>query len=307
MAQAVKFDRYGGVDVLNVVEVPEPAAGPGQVVVQVVAAGINPGESKIREGFLHDRWPATFPSGEGSDFAGRVVAVGEGLSGGVAVGDEVVGFTEERSSHATHVAVSADQVAPKPAGLSWDVAGSLFVAGTTAFAAVRAVSPKPGDTVAVSGAAGGVGSLVVQLLRARGAMVFGLAGPGNHEWLRSVGVVPVAYGDSLAERIRAAAPGGVDAFIDTNGSGYVELAVDLGVEPDRIDTIIDFAAVEKFGVKAEGNGAAATIDVLAELAGLAASGALEVPIAAAYPLTEVRAAYTELEAGHTHGKIVLHP
>jgi NADPH:quinone reductase-like Zn-dependent oxidoreductase len=307
MAQAVKFDRYGGVDVLNVVEVPEPAAGPGQVVVQVVAAGINPGESKIREGFLHDRWPATFPSGEGSDFAGRVVAVGEGLSGGVAVGDEVVGFTEERSSHATHVAVSADQVAPKPAGLSWDVAGSLFVAGTTAFAAVRAVSPKPGDTVAVSGAAGGVGSLVVQLLRARGAMVLGLAGPGNHEWLRSVGVVPVAYGDSLAERIRAAAPGGVDAFIDTNGSGYVELAVDLGVEPDRIDTIIDFAAVEKFGVKAEGNGAAATIDVLAELAGLAASGALEVPIAAAYPLTEVRAAYTELEAGHTHGKIVLHP
>ncbi len=306
MAQAVKFDQYGGVDVLNVVEIPEPVAGPGQVVVQVVAASINPGEWKIRQGLLHERWPATFPSGEGSDFAGRVVAVGDGVSG-IAVGDEVVGFSDERSAHATHVVVPVDQVTPKPAGLSWDVAGSLYVAGTTAFAAVRAVSPEAGDTVVVSGAAGGVGSLVVQLLRAREVTVVGIAGPGNHEWLRSVGAVPVAYGDGLADRIRAAAPEGVHAFIDTYGPDYVELAIDLGVKPDRIDTIADFAAVAKYGVKAEGSGAAATVDVVAELAQLAASGKLEVPIAATYPLTEVRAAYAELEAGHTHGKIVLRP
>ncbi|QIS18783.1 NADP-dependent oxidoreductase [Nocardia terpenica] len=306
MAQAVEFDRYGNVDVLNVVEVPEPAPGPGQVVVRVVAAGINPGETKIREGLLHDRWPATFPSGQGSDFAGRVTAVGDGV-GGVAVGDEVLGFTEQRASHATHVVVPAEQVTAKPDTLSWDVAGSVYVAGTTAFAAARSVSPAAGDTAVVSGAAGGVGSLVVQLLRAKDVTVLGIAGPGNHAWLRSKGVIPVEYGDGLADRLRAAAPDGIDAFIDTHGDGYVALAIELGVKPERIDTIIDFAAVEKYGVKSEGNAFANTIDVVAELAGLAATGALEIPVAATYPLDRVRDAFRELERGHTHGKIVLHP
>ncbi|MBF6331702.1 NADP-dependent oxidoreductase [Nocardia transvalensis] len=306
MAQAVRFDRYGDIDVLKVVEAPDPVPGKDEVVVAVVAAGINPGETKIRVGMLHEQFPATFPSGQGSDFAGRIVAVGEGV-GGVEVGDEVLGFTNSRGSHATRVVVPADQVAPKPAGLSWEVAGALFVSGTTAFATVRAVGAEAGDTVAVSGAAGGVGSIAVQLLRARGATVIGIAGPGNHEWLRSKGVIPVAYGDGLAERLRRAAPGGIDAFIDTHGSGYVELALELGVKPDRIDTIIDWAAIEKYGVKGEGSMAADTIDVVAELADLAAAGTLEVPIAATYPLARVRDAFRELERGHTHGKIVLHP
>ncbi|WP_280256039.1 NADP-dependent oxidoreductase [Nocardia wallacei] len=306
MARAVRFDRYGDVDVLDVVEVPDPKPGAGQVVVAVVAAGINPGESKIRAGLLHERWPATFPSGQGSDLAGRITALGAGVSG-IAVGDEVVGFTHQRASHATHVVVPVDQVAPKPAGLSWEVAGSLFVAGTTAFAAVRAVEAKEGDTVAVSAAAGGVGSVAVQLLRARGATVIGIAGPGNADWLRSLGVMPVEYGDGLAERIRAAAPDGLDAFLDFHGSGYVDLALELGVPPERVDTVIDFAAVEKYGVKAEGNAAADTIDVVAELADLAAAGTLTIPIAATYPLDRVRDAYRELERGHTRGKIVLRP
>ncbi|WP_280270210.1 NADP-dependent oxidoreductase [Nocardia wallacei] len=306
MARAVRFDRYGDVDVLDVVEVPDPKPGAGQVVVAVVAAGINPGESKIRAGLLHERWPATFPSGQGSDFAGRIAALGAGVSG-IAVGDEVVGFTHQRASHATHVVVPVDQVAPKPAGLSWDVAGALFVAGTTAFAAVRAVEAKEGDTVAVSAAAGGVGTVAVQLLRARGVTVVGIAGPANADWLRSLGVVPVEYGDGLAERIRAAAPGGLDAFLDFHGTGYVELALELGVPPERVNTVIDFPAVEKYGVKAEGNGAADTIDVVAELADLAAAGTLTVPIAATYPLDQVRDAFRELERGHTRGKIVLHP
>ncbi len=306
MGQAVKFDRYGGIDVLNVVEAPDSDPGPGEVAVTVVAAGINPGEAKIREGLLHERWPASFPSGQGSDFAGRVAALGEGVSG-LEVGDEVLGFTHDRASHATRVVVAAEQVTPKPAGLSWDVAGALFVAGTTAFAAVRAVSPEAGDTIAVSGAAGGVGSLVVQLLRARGVTVIGIAGPAKHDWLRSKDVVPLAYGDGLAERLRAAAPDGIDAFVDTYGSGYVDLALELGVKPDRVNTIIDFPAVEKYGVKAEGNASADTIDVLAELAELAAAGELEVPIAATYPLARVRDAFRELEGDHTHGKIVLRP
>jgi NADPH:quinone reductase-like Zn-dependent oxidoreductase len=137
--------------------------------------------------------------------------------------------------------------------------------------------------------------------------VIGLASEHNHEWLRGHGVTPVTYGDGVAERIRQAAPGGVDAFIDTVGSPYVELALELGVTPDRIDTIADFEAVAKHGVKAEGNMAGASAQTLAELAALIDEGALEVPIAASYPLEKVREAYTELERNHTRGKIVLVP
>ncbi|WP_040688038.1 NADP-dependent oxidoreductase [Nocardia vinacea] len=306
MARAVKFDRYGGIEELKVVEVPTPKAGPGRVVVEVVAAGINPGEGYIRSGALHERWPATFPSGEGTDFAGRIVEIGSGV-GGIEIGAEVLGYTDERASHATHVVVPAVQVTLKPSKLDWDVAGSLYVAGTTAFAAVRAVDPQVGDTVAVSGAAGGVGSIVVQLLRARGATVLGIASEVNHDWLRKVGVIPVAYGEGLIDRIRAAAPDGVGAFIDTFGAEYVDLAIELGIAVERIDTIINWAAAERYGVKTDGNAAAGTIDVLAELADLAAAGTVEVPIAAVYPLDKVQEAYRELEQRHTRGKIVLHP
>jgi NADPH:quinone reductase-like Zn-dependent oxidoreductase len=188
------------------------------------------------------------------------------------------------------------------------VAGGLYVVGVTAWGAVHAVQPAEGETVVVSGAAGGVGSLAVQLARRTGATVIGLASEGNHEWLRSHGVIPVAYGDGVEGRIRAAAPGGADAFIDTHGGGYVELALALGVAADRIDTIADFAAAKKYGVKTDGGTAAGPgALVLAELAGLIADGYLEVPIANVYPLAQVREAYTELERRHTRGKIVLRP
>ena len=158
----------------------------------------------------------------------------------------------------------------------------------------------------VSGAAGGVGVLAVQLARRAGATVIGLASETHHWWLAGHGVVPVTYGDGVAGRIRQAA-GKVDAFIDTFGAGYVELALELGVEPSRIDTIANFEAVEKFGVKAEGNAAGASASVLAELAGLIEAGQLEVPIAATFPLDRVQDAYRELAGGHTLGKIVLLP
>jgi NADPH:quinone reductase-like Zn-dependent oxidoreductase len=188
------------------------------------------------------------------------------------------------------------------------VAGGLFVAGATAWGAVHAVQPNEGETVVISGAAGGVGSLAVQLARRTGATVIGLASESNHDWLKSHGVIPVAYGDGVADRIRAAAPSGVDAFIDTYGDGYVELALALGVAAERIDTIVDFAAAAKHGVKTDGGTAAGPgAKVLAELADLIASGHLEVPIANVYPLAQVREAYTELERRHTHGKIVLKP
>lgn len=304
--QAVRFHEYGGVDVLRVEEVERPVPGPAQVLVEVRAAGIQPGEAHIRAGALHDRWPATFPSGQGSDLAGVVVELGPHVRG-FAVGDEVLGFTHRRASHAQYVVVDDVNLVSRPAGLPWDVAGALYVAGTTAYATVFAVDPGPDDTVVVSGAAGGVGSLAVQLARRRGATVIGLASERNHAWLKEHGVVPVAYGEGVAERIREAAGGRVDAFIDTYGSGYVALAVELGVRPDRINTISDWGTAAEVGARTYGEGAAACAVVLGELARLAARGHLEVPIARAYPLSQVQDAFRELETHHTHGKIVLHP
>jgi NADPH:quinone reductase-like Zn-dependent oxidoreductase len=303
--KAVRFDEYGGVDVLKVVEVPRPEPGAGQVLVQVKAAGINPGEAKIRAGLLHARWPATFPSGEGSDLAGIVAETGPGVTR-AAAGDEVIGWTDNRASQAEYVLVEEQHLTPKPAEVPWEVAGALFVAGATAYAAVRAVSLTEGDTLVVAGAAGGVGSLAVQLARRAGATVIGLASQAHHEWLAAHGVIQVAYGDGVADRIRQAA-GKVDAFIDTFGAGYVELALELGVEPSRIDTIADFAAVGRYGVKGDASMAGASASVLAELAGLIAAGQLELPIAATFPLDRVQDAYRRLAEGHLLGKIVLVP
>jgi NADPH:quinone reductase-like Zn-dependent oxidoreductase len=304
--KAVRFDEYGGVDVLDVREVEDPVAGAGEVLVAVKAAGINPGEISIREGRLHDRWPATFPSGEGTDLAGIVQAIGEGASD-FAVGDEVLGWTEQRASHAELVVVSAEQLTAKPASLPWEVAGSLFVVGMAALASVQAVDPQPGETVVVSAAGGGVGSAAVQLARNAGARVIGLAGEQNYDWLREHDIVPVTYGDGQAQRIREAADGEVDAFIDTFGGGYVDLAIELGVSTERINTIIDYDAVQRLGVHAQGTHAIASAPLLAELVGLIAEGRLEIPIARTYPLTQVRDAFTELADRHTHGKIVLLP
>jgi NADPH:quinone reductase-like Zn-dependent oxidoreductase len=209
----VKFDKYGGIDVLRVVEVDRPVPGPGQVVVRMKAAGINPGEAAIREGVFAKQWPATFPSGEGSDLAGVVEEVGSAVRN-VAVGDEVIGFTHNRSSHAELVVVEADHLIGRPTHVSWEQAGALFVAGTTAYAAVHAVALKADDTVVISGAAGGVGSIAVQLAKILGAKVIGLASAANHTWLAEHGVIAVAYGEGVADRIRAASGGKVDAFID---------------------------------------------------------------------------------------------
>jgi NADPH:quinone reductase-like Zn-dependent oxidoreductase len=304
--KAVRFHEYGGIDVLRVEETERPVPGPAQVLVQVRAAGIQPGEVHIRSGALHQRWPATFPSGQGSDLAGVIAEAGPHVRG-FAVGDEVLGFTHCRASHAEFVVVDDVNLTVRPPGLPWDVAGSLYVAGTTAYATVFAVDPGPGDTVVVSGAAGGVGSLAVQLARRRGATVIGLASEPGHAWLKDHGVIPVEYGEGAAERIRQACGGNPDAFIDTFGNGYVQLAVELGVRPERINTIRDWSDAARVGARTYGEGAAACAVVLGELARAAARGELEVPVARTYPLEQVQDAFRELEQGHTHGKIVLRP
>jgi NADPH:quinone reductase-like Zn-dependent oxidoreductase len=302
----VRFDQYGDRDVLHVTEVPMPQPAAGEVLVEVRAAGINPGEAAIRSGAMHDRFPSTFPSGQGSDLAGVVTELGEGVTD-FSIGDKVLGFSWQRSSHATHVVVPTSQLILKPDALSWEVAGSLYVVACTAWAAVDAVAPKPGETVAVSAAAGGVGTVAVQLLAVRGAHVLGIASPTNADWLTAKGATPVPYGDRLAEALTAAAPGGIDAFIDLFGPEYVQLAADLGISRDRIETIISFQKAQELGTRSAGSVDASTREVLTEMADLVASGRIEIPIAAAYPLDRVRDAFAELEQRHTRGKIVLIP
>ena len=305
--KAVRIDEYGGVDALDVREVDRPEPGDSQVLVAVRAAGINPSEASMRAGLVRQFFPLTFPSGQGSDLAGVVEEVGASVTD-VAVGDEVIGYTDNRASQAEYVVVEATNLTPKPAAIPWEVAGALFVAGVTGFAAVRAVGPSPGEAVVIAGAGGGVGVFATQLAVRTGARVIALASEGHHPWLRERGAVPVAYGDGVAERIIATAEDKpVGAFIDLVGRGYVEIALALGVDKDRIDTIVDYPATQKYGVKFEGGAAAASAATLAELAAAVAAGELVVPIQRTYPLDDVRAAFTELEAGHVAGKIVLIP
>jgi NADPH:quinone reductase-like Zn-dependent oxidoreductase len=307
MPKAVQIDQYGGTEVLEVRDVPRPVPGPEQVLVAVRAAGINPSEGKMRAGLVRQIFPLTFPSGEGSDLAGVVEQIGAAVRG-VAVGDEVIGYTDNRASHAEYVLVAASNLTPRPADVPWEVAGALFVAGVTGVATVRAVAPIAGEAVVIAGAAGGVGVFAVQLAVRTGARVIALASERHHAWLRDRGAIPVAYGDGVSERITAAAENTpVAAFIDLVGGGYVELALALGIGTGRIDTIVDFAAIQKYGVKGDGGSAAASAATLAQLADAIATGDLIVPIQRTYPLDDVQAAFSELEAGHTAGKIVLIP
>ena len=305
MNHAVRYDHFGDIDVLYITQLPKPSPLEGEVLIKVKTAGINPGEASIRKGLLEKQFPSTFPSGQGSDFAGVVESVGTGITGYKA-DDEVIGFTNGRNSQADYVVVNAEHLVARPPKVTWEQAGGLFVAGTTAYAAVRAVSLKQSDTVIVAGAAGGVGSLVVQLAKKSGATVIGIASEPNHHWLKSHGIIPVNYNGDVEENLIAALNGQKpDAFIDLSGKIYVELAIKLGVPPNRINTIIDFEAAGKYKVKTDGSSTAATSQVLGELAGMVNDGSLEMPVAKTYPLSNVKEAYRELEQKHTHGKIVL--
>ncbi|MGK5550128.1 NADP-dependent oxidoreductase [Actinomadura kijaniata] len=303
MSRAVRFDGYGGPEVLRIVQVPEPEPGPGQVLVRTVVAPINPGEIGIREGAFAGIWPATFPEGQGNDLAGWVVRAGAGVTGFVP-GDEVIGFAP-RAAQADHVVLDADAVARKPPGVSWEEAAPLSAVGVTAWAGVDAVRPRAGETVVVSAAAGGVGVLAAQLARLRGATVIGTAGGHNFDFLRSLGIVPVAHGPGLAERIREMVPDGVDAYIDTFGRGNVDTAITLGVPAHRINTVADPLAVRRYGVHGRAQEDAFSPALVAELADLVARGLLVVPISRVYPLERVGEAYVELARRHTRGKIVL--
>jgi len=301
MSRIVQYSRYGGPEVLDIVEVDEPHAGPGEVRVAVRAAGLNNFDSKVRHSptMLPNR---ALPSGQGAEFAGVLDEVGEGVSTAT-VGDEVLGWSNF-SAQADFVVVPVGQTAPKPSDLGWAAAGGLGLVGNTAERSTRAVAPQPGETVLVSAAAGGVGLFAAQFALADGAIVIGTASTENHDYLRGLGVIPVAYGPGLIDRLRAAAPDGIDAVLDNAGQETVEVAIELGVDPERINSVVYFEGAAKYGISTVGGGGKNSED-LARLARLVADGIIALPIAATFPLAEVRAAYELLDSRHLRGKIVL--
>jgi NADPH2:quinone reductase len=294
---AVRYDRFGGIDQLYLAETPEPSPAAGEVVVGVEAGALNPGALSALNG-------AAFTPIR--DLAGTVTAVGAGVTG-FAVGDDVLGWVQSWDAHAEQVAIPAVQLIRKPAVLAWDVAGSLYTTPMAGVGAVKGVSVAEGDVVVISGASGGVGSVATQYAIRRGARVIGLTSRRHIDLLHRYGAEPVVYGEGEEDRIRTAAGADVTAFIDAVGGHYIDLALALGVEPDRIATVVDYQGAKEKGVKALGTRDAGGLDALAELAGLATAGDLAIPIAGAYSLDRVQDAYRALRDRRDHGRIVLHP
>lgn len=299
MAHAVRFTEFGGPEVLEVVEVPTPEPGEGEVLVEVFATGLNPVESAIRRGDHPERWPVEFPATVGHDLAGVIIATGPGVER-FERGDEVMGFVAH-GAQATHVVVPEANLLPRPPALSWEVAGSLYTAGTMAWSAVEGLQLGPGDTVVVTAAAGGVGCLAAQFARMRGATVVGTSVETRFDFLRQFGVIPTGYGTGLAERVRALTPGPVTAFLDFLG-GQVDAARELGVPASRVLTVLDWDAVDEHGAVRLSPG---DVVALGRVAALAAARRIRLPIADVFPLDAVADAYRALDKREAPGKIVL--
>ncbi|WP_441245991.1 NADP-dependent oxidoreductase [Kitasatospora sp. McL0602] len=297
------FARPGGPEVLEVTELPVPKPGPGEVLVRVLAAGLQPSDTAVRRGWTPPGAVITLPAVPGNEFAGVVEQLGAG-SYGWEKGDEVLGF-HLLGGHAQYVAVPGDHLVAKPAAMSWEAAGSLSASGQTAHLALTELGVGAGDTLLVHGASGGVGTVAVQLARAWGATVIGTASEANHDYLRELGATPVAYGPGLAERLREAAPDGVDAVLDAAGRGALDASLPLVADRSRIGTITDYPAAQRLGVR--GLRGPRTAARLAELTELWSAGGLRLEIAASYPLSHAAEAHRLVEAGHVRGKIVITP
>lgn len=294
----VRFDRFGGPEVLQVVEEPVAEPGPGEVRVALRAAGLNPADYKRRA--APGPYDVTFPAGIGRELAGIVEATGPGVERLVA-GDQVFGSVPD-GAFAERLVQAESYFERKPLGLDWETAGGLALAGQTAWDALGSQDLRAGDTILVSAAAGGVGTVLTQLAVHRGIRVIGSASRGNHDWLRSRGVEPVEYGDGLVAAVRALAPDGITAAFDLHGADAVRQFLELGVDPERINT--NATDPEPFGIRRVGRGPT-DLDTLGALAALVVAGRIELPIAAAYPFDRVRDAFERLEIGHVRGKVVL--
>jgi len=303
MNRAVRFGRFGGPEVLELVDEPVAEPGPDQVRVSLRAAGLNPADSKRRQG--GPQYEVTLPTGIGRELAGVVEAVGPGVHG-LSIGDEVFGTVPD-GAFQTQLVAGASFFARKPAGLPWPVAGGLALVGQTAWDALASqplerAAGGPAPTILVSAAAGGVGGVLSQLAVLRGIRVIGSASRGNHDWLRSRGVEPVEYGPGLVEAVRALAPEGITAAFDLHGESAVRQFVELGIPPHRINTNAMDPSV--FGVRRVGRGPT-SIPTLDALAALVVSGDIELPIAASFEFDRVADAFRMLETGHLRGKVVI--
>ncbi|MFF7947118.1 NADP-dependent oxidoreductase [Streptomyces griseorubiginosus] len=297
--KAILFDRFGGPEVLHEADIEVPQPGPGQVRVRVKAAGLNALDGKIRSGAMQAAFPTPLPAVPGAELAGVVDALGEGVQD-MKVGDEVLGWSDT-GSYAQYAL--ATTVAPKPAGLDWQHAVALPVAGETAERVLDLLGVTAGETVLMHGAAGAVGTLAVQLATARGARVIATAGPANQDYLTSLGATATLYGEGLVDRVRALAPAGVDAVFDLAGKGALEDSIALRGGTGRIVTIADFRA-HQLGVTFSTGGQERSAARLAALAQDAATGKV-VTTVTAYPLERAATAQQVSDAGHGRGKLVL--
>ncbi|MFB8167200.1 NADP-dependent oxidoreductase [Kitasatospora purpeofusca] len=303
--KAVAITEYGAADVLRPIEVEVPAPGPGQVRVAVRAVGVNPLDHKVRSGSLTDLFPVTFPAVLGYEIAGVVESVGADVTEWQP-GDEVLGQVWG-GGYAEYALAAADQLVRKPAGVGWTVAAALPVAAETAWRSLDLLGVESGRTLLVHGAAGGVGTLVVQFARARGIRVIGTASEANHPYLRELGAEPVGYGEGLAERVRAVAPEGVDRVLDAAGADVLPLSIELAGGAEHVLTIADAPGAAQHGVRFTGGDEPTDYlrPALDSALALAAEGGLNLPLHRVLPLAEAAEAQRESERGHVRGKIVL--
>lgn len=305
MPKAIAFTEYGSADVLHPVDIDKPEPGPGQVRIAVRTAGVNPIDYKIRSGAAQQTFPVEFPAIPGLEAAGVVDALGEGVTA-LLTGDEVLGPTLT-GAYAESALADTDALVIRPGSLSWEESAALPVAARTAYTVLEMLRLRPGQNLLIHGAAGGVGTLAVQFARARGLRVIGTASGPNHDYLRAIGAVPVEYGDGLADRVRSAAPDGMDGALDLMGKGDVlPVSIELTGSADQVVTIADPRAAE-FGVRFSTGpaGVEQTRRALTAALALQTAGSLQLPVHRAYPLAEAGDAQRESEGGHLAGKIVL--
>jgi NADPH:quinone reductase-like Zn-dependent oxidoreductase len=306
MTKSIAFSEFGPADVLRLQETAPPEPGPGQVRIAVRAAGVNALDHRIRAGALQQVFPVTFPHVPGVEAAGVIEALGEGVTG-LTTGDQVFGPTAT-GAYAEQALAPADRVTLKPDTLGWEQAAALPVAAETSYRVLELLGPRPGETLLIHAAAGGVGLVAAQIAVARGARVIGTASEGNHELLRSLGVTPVAYGDGLVERVRAVAPDGVDAALDAAGQGgALAASIELTGGKDRVVAIADARGAAEQGVRfSSGRGDESRHrPAFEEALALYATGKLRVFVHHAYPLEQAADAHRASEAGHVTGKIGL--
>ncbi len=298
--RVVLYDRYGPPDVLRLGSAPLPEPGPGHLRVRVTAAGVQPFDIKARRGDMAEWMPVTFPATTGNEYSGVVDALGPEVRT-LAVGDLVAGSAPGNGC-SDAVVVPADQAVALPAGLDPVQAAALVAAGQTASGALELLGVGAGDTLLVHAAAGSVGTVAVQLARLAGATVIGTAGPANHDYLRSLGALPVAHGPGLVERVRELAPDGITVALDAIGGPAIPASIEAGAAPDRVGTIADQVTAGQYGARLVIP--PRSPERLARVLRLAADGELVMPVRT-YPLTEVATAHREVESGHVRGKVVL--